>query len=87
MKWALILATGLGAYWPAAAWAEDPMPVTSDTPVYCLTLAQHMEARGGMTPQIRVLWEQGRDMCQHGHVRAGLWRLRRAIMMERGEAE
>ena len=63
------------------------MPVTSDTPSYCLSLAQRMEQAGSMPPQIRVLWEEGRDMCQRGHVRGGLARLRRAMMISRGDAE
>ncbi len=64
------------------------MPVTSDTAVYCLNLARRMEEEAGtMPPQIRVLWEQGRDMCQHGHIRGGLARLRRAMMITHGDAE
>ncbi len=63
------------------------MPVTSDTPGYCLELARRMEADGIMPPQMRVLWEQGREMCLHGHVRGGLVRLRRAMMISRGAAE
>ncbi len=87
MKWALILAAGLGSYPLAVLRADDPMPVTTDTPDYCLSLARRMEATGSMPPQIRVLWEEGRDMCLRGHIRGGLARLRRAMMISRGDAE
>ncbi len=63
------------------------MPVTTDTSSYCLSLARRMEEAGTMPPEIRVLWEEGRDMCQRGHIRGGLARLRRAMMISRGDAE
>ena len=72
---------------PGATWADSPMPVTTDTPGYCLSLARRMEDSGNLSPQIRVLWEEGRAMCQHGHIRGGLARLRRAMMIYRGDAE
>ncbi len=87
MKKALIMALGLGVGLPSVAWADEPMPVTSDTPAYCLGLAQRMEDAGSMPPQMRVLWEQGRELCEHGHIRGGLMRLRRAMMISRGVAE
>ncbi|WP_158745927.1 hypothetical protein [Acidisphaera sp. L21] len=63
------------------------MTVTTDTPEYCLGLAGRMDAQGSMTPNARVLWERGRTMCEHGHVRGGLARLRRAMLVMRGAAE
>ena len=87
MKRVLLLVAGLCACLPTGASADDPMPVTSDTPGYCLTLALRMEQAGAMPPTVRALWEQGRDMCQRGHVRGGLARLRRAMMISRGDAE
>lgn len=75
----------LGVCLSAIARADAPMPVTSDTPGYCLNLAQRMEQGGVMRPDMRVLWESGREMCQHGHVRGGLARLRRAMMIRRGD--
>ena len=88
MKKAVIIAVGLGIGPSALAWGgEDAMQVTSDTPAYCLSLAQRMEDEGSMPPQIHVLWEQGRELCQRGHIRGGLMRLRRAMMISRGIAE
>ncbi len=69
------------------AWAESPMPVTTDTPDYCLSLARRMEQAGDTRAEVRVLWQEGRDMCQRGHIRGGLARLRRAMMIARGDAE
>ena len=59
------------------------MVVTSDTTGYCLDLARQMDATGPMPRPARLLWEMGRDMCLHGQVRAGLLRLRRAMMISR----
>ncbi len=77
------LAGGLAGVVPT----DDPMTVTTDTPEYCISLADHMDAMGQMTPNARVLWQRGRSMCEHGHVRGGLARLRRAMMVMRGAAE
>ena len=87
MKWAIILAAGLGSYPLAVQRVDEPVPVTTDTSGYCLSLARRMEAEGTLPPQIRVLWEEGRDMCLRGHIRGGLARLRRAMMIHRGDAE
>ncbi len=84
MKWLLILAA---VGWPFATRAQSPMTVTTDTSGYCLSLARRMEDAGAMPPQVRVLWQEGRDMCQRGHIRGGLARLRRAMMIVRGDAE
>ena len=88
MKRAAFLVAVLAVGVSGASRAEDPMPITSDTPGYCLGLAQRMaEDAVTMPPQVRVLWEQGRDLCQRGHIRGGLIRLRRAMMISRGVAE
>jgi hypothetical protein len=63
------------------------MPITSDTSAYCLSLAARMQQAGNMPPQVKVLWEEGRSMCERGHIRGGLLRLRRAMMITRGDAE
>jgi len=70
----------------APAASDDPMKVTSDTPDYCLGLAQRLDGRANMLPEARSLSVEGRRMCQSGHVHAGLARVRRAMLMERGEA-
>ena len=84
MKIMLLLAIVAG---PIATRADAPVTVTTDTPGYCLALARRMEDTGVIRQQIRALWEEGRDMCQRGHIRGGLTRLRRAMMISRGEAE
>lgn len=83
----LSLAAGLSLVLAAGSPADDPMPITSDTPGYCLTLARRMESEAVMDLKVHLLWEQGRDLCLHGHVRGGLLRLRRAMMITHGAAE
>ncbi len=63
------------------------MTVTTDTPEYCITLADRMDAQGDMPPHARLLWASGRELCLRGHVRGGLAHLRRAMLMLRGAAE
>lgn len=62
----------------------DAARVTSDTTVYCLRLAGKVEASGELPPLAQALWIEGRAMCEHGQVRAGLARLRRAMMIIHG---
>jgi hypothetical protein len=69
------------------AGAEDPVTITTDTPEYCIGLADRMRAEGDMPPHARLLWHNGLAMCEHGQVRDGLARLRRAMLMMRGAAE
>ena len=61
------------------------MQVTTDTPVYCTHLAQQLDAQASLTTEARRLAVYGRRMCETGHVQAGLARLRRAMMIERGK--
>ena len=68
------------------AGSQDPMTITTDTMEYCITLADRM-AEGEMPPHARLLWRNGRAMCEHGQVRDGLARLRRAMLMIKGVAE
>lgn len=61
-----------------------PMVVTTDTIAYCLTLAGQISAKGehgGLPREVRDLQAQGRDLCAEGHVRGGINRLRRALMV------
>ena len=46
-----------------------------------------MQAHGIASPNARALWQRGRIMCEHGHIRSGLARLRRAMMVIHGNAE
>ena len=66
---------------------DGPMTVTSDTKAYCVDLASRVDATGNMPPHARVLWELGRSMCENGHVRGGLFRLRRAMQIIHGTVE
>ena len=93
---AMLLMTGIAA--PAAAQdaapdtspgslqdsGQDAAKVTSDTAVYCLHLAARIEAAGEVPPLARTLWVEGRNLCERGRVRAGLARLRRAMMIIHG---
>ena len=88
------LSTAVAAWLAAQAPAQaiqgvdqDPMTVTTDTSEYCLGLADRMDTEGDMPAHARVLWRSGRSMCENGHVRGGLLRLRRAMQMLRGAAE
>ncbi len=63
------------------------MTITSDTPEWCMALADRMGAQGDMPPHARALWSSGRELCEHGHVRSGLARLRHAMLMLHGAAE
>ncbi len=65
--------------------AEDPECITSDTPAYCAKLARQMNALSYMPPHARTLRAEGQAMCEHGQVRAGLARLRRAMVIVHSE--
>ncbi len=84
---AIALSAALAGHLNGALLAEDPMTVTTDTPEYCFSLADRMLAHGQMSPNAETLWQSGRSLCEHGHVRRGLARLRRAMMVIRGAAE
>jgi hypothetical protein len=83
----IVLSAALVACLGGGPPSDDPMTVTTDTPEYCLGLAGRMDSQGPMTPNARVLWERGRTLCEHGHIRSGLARLRRAMLVMRGAAE
>ena len=63
------------------------MTVTSDTKDYCLSLATRVDATRAVPPHARTLSQLGRTMCDSGHVRGGLFRLRRAMQIIHGAAE
>ena len=66
---------------------DGPMTVTSDTKDYCINLASRVGAASPKLPHVRVLLESGRTLCETGHVRGGLFRLRRAMQIIHGTAE
>ena len=67
---------------PPAVADRGPMPVTTDTPEYCvfmLNKVRAMQRAAPMpSPDVRLLIFEGRRMCEHGLVRPGIMRLRMA---------
>jgi len=63
-----------------------PQPVTSDTPEYCLHLldrvGEMVRVAAAPPPQeVTSLSTEGQRMCDQGQTRAGILRLRRALML------
>jgi hypothetical protein len=70
----------------------NPMEITTDTPEYCHELMKRMSellklARAPVPHEVDDLTSEGRRMCDHGHTRGGIMRLRSALMlMEKDKA-
>ncbi|AHJ63992.1 putative secreted protein [Granulibacter bethesdensis] len=69
--------------------ADAPQLITSDTLDYCQQL-QHKLARqeahfvlGAPPSDVMQLADQGRHLCDQGHVRGGILRLRKALLILR----
>jgi hypothetical protein len=63
--------------------------VTTDTPEYCLHLLERLrQIERGRPPSqdVAFLSDEGRRMCDHGQIRAGITRLRRAMQIMLGSA-
>jgi hypothetical protein len=64
---------------------SDPMRVMSDTPEYCWHLASEFytaqRRAHDLPPDVRVLAHEGQSMCDHGLIRGGIRRLRRALLL------
>jgi hypothetical protein len=63
--------------------------VTTDTPEYCLHLLERLrQIERGRPPSqdVAFLSDEGRRMCDHGQVRAGITRLRRAMQIMLGSS-
>lgn len=75
----------LAALLSLPARAEGVLRVTTESFEYCEYLSLRLagvEARGGDGPAgeaSRSMAEEGRRLCQSGHVRAGIAKLRRAL--------
>ena len=65
---------------PAGAQDVASLRVTTDSATYCAELAERVAGmpRGAEEPA-RSLAEEGKRLCETGHVRTGIARLRRAI--------
>jgi hypothetical protein len=69
---------------------DAPMEVTTDTPEYCVQLADkvHTLASDAVVKpprEVSDLSAEGQRMCAHGQTRPGIMRLRRAIMLMKHE--
>jgi hypothetical protein len=69
----------------ALAAQEGPVRVTTESSAYCselqLRLATHPAAG---TEPMRSLAEEGQKLCENGHVRTGIAKLRRALRAAQG---
>jgi hypothetical protein len=66
----------------------DTMPrITNDSREYCDVLRQDIARirvhRGELPPEPSLLAQEGERMCQMGHFRPGIYRLRSALIMLR----
>jgi len=66
---------------------SDRMRVMTDTPEYCWHLANEVAATPRelrlLPPEVRMLALEGQRMCDHGLIRGGILRLRRALLLLR----
>jgi hypothetical protein len=65
---------------------EKPMMITSDTVEYCDQLQLRVGKAGTGSAEIQRLVAEGRAMCDHGEIRGGIVRLRRALVLLRKHA-
>jgi hypothetical protein len=63
----------------APAIADGPLRVTTDTPEYCGFLAARLSTQGSADQQARALAAEGLRLCDSGHIRTGIAKLRRAL--------
>lgn len=77
MPWVLALLVFL----PAAAFAQQPAPrLISASPEYCAELSGRFAALGMEAPiHLRLLADEGRQLCAEGQTRIGIAKLRRAL--------
>jgi hypothetical protein len=70
---------GMGALGAVAA-TEHPVRVTTDSSAYCQQLSARLaDAPRSAEEPARSLAEEGQRLCQTGHVRTGIAKLRRAL--------
>lgn len=66
---------------------DDSLRVTTHTREHCAELAVHAtrlrQTRPGPHREADVLAREGERLCEHGQIRPGIIRLRRAIMLLR----
>lgn len=66
-----------------AAAQQKPMAVITDTTDYCEELHRRLKACDTADADVLVLIREGQQMCDHGEVRGGILRLRRALLIAR----
>lgn len=59
--------------------AEAPVRVTTDSGAYCQELLVRVASQPNPGSDIRSLAEEGQRLCETGHVRTGIAKLRRAL--------
>jgi hypothetical protein len=68
-----------------------PTRVTSDSPEFCAQLSDMLRQDvrthqlAPVPEEVIMLGREGRRMCREGHIRPGIMRIRRALMILRGE--
>lgn len=76
----LVLAILIAVGFAAALRAEPAARVTTDSREFCLTLADRLaQLPGGAREPARSLAIEGLMLCDRGHVRTGVAKLRRAL--------
>ncbi|MCA3359661.1 MAG: hypothetical protein ING02_16845 [Roseomonas sp.] len=84
MPWVLALLVFL----PTTAFAQQATPrLISDSPQYCAELSGRFAVLENEAPvHLRVLADEGRQLCAEGQTRSGIAKLRRALKeAQRGE--
>jgi hypothetical protein len=66
---------------PAVAVAQPATEITTDTLQYCNRLAGEVAQTPSPPPQARDLMAEGQRLCTGGHIRGGIIRLRRAMIV------
>jgi hypothetical protein len=70
---------------PVAASPDTPVRVTTESPAYCKELSVRVASQPGReAEQVRSLAEEGQRLCETGHVRTGIAKLRRALRASQG---
>ncbi|MCX5616150.1 hypothetical protein NQF87_04065 [Bombella sp. TMW 2.2559] len=75
--------------------ASQDLVITSDSQAYCAQLSNHLAEKMRLPHDVPVgamedaqhLQEQGRELCQQNHIRAGIGRLRRALVLLKHQEE
>jgi hypothetical protein len=75
----------LGSLLAMPALADGPLRVTTDSAGYCGELAQRISLQPGAGSEpARSLAVEGQRLCETGHVRTGIAKLRRALRAAQG---